>query len=280
MIMGLQDKSFNIPESWNLRPTTPFVYMLPIVAADEFVDGMRNAQIRPIAGIKEVTGPDSLVLTDGTAVSDIDTIVFCTGYKANLSMFDGSPYDPTRHTSARWTNAKGANGRPLPRLYQNIFSVDHPDSLAFTYQVGFQFPVFMVYDLASMALAQVWKGNSPLPPKDEMIRQTDVYHRHLSDLAQSGQGTISPDVVPIPDWYRWVNRTAGTGVYEHLGYGWTGWKFWLADRRFCTLLTWGLYSPHLYRIFEGPKRKAWVGAREAIEKANRERAQLVEPEKK
>ena len=71
-------------------------------------------------------------------------------------------------------------------------------------------PVFQVYDLASMALAQVWKGTSTLPPKEEVVRHTDMHHKWMCELAK--KGTVYPDVVQVPEWYQWVNDTAGTSV--------------------------------------------------------------------
>jgi dimethylaniline monooxygenase (N-oxide forming) len=117
-----------------------------------------------------------------------------------------------------------------------------------------------------MALAQVWKGNSALPSQAEMERAVDKHHAWMCEIAR--QGNVFPGLVPFTEWMPWVDRTAGTGVYEYLGWGWKGWKFWLKDYKFCHLLMTGVYSPHIYRVFDG-RRKKWDGARVEIEKVNR-----------
>lgn len=262
-IVSIQRKCFKIPPEWNFELTTPVLQSLPI-ANEDLVPALHDGKILPVPAIREVLDADTLELDDGTTIQ-ADAIIFCTGYKAHFSTL--GPHDPCLHTTPEWAASKGSNGRPLPRLYQNIFSLDFPDSLAFMKGVGFQMPVFQVYDLASMALAQVWKGTSTLPSREEMSRHTDAHHKWMCELAK--KGTVPPDLVQVPEWYRWVNDAAGTGVNENLGYGAAGWKFWRRERQFCNMLMWGLFSPHIYRLFEG-KRKAWSGARAAIEKVNRE----------
>lgn len=66
---------------------------------------------------------------------------------------------------------------------------------------------------------------------------------------------------------KWANDAAGTGVNEYLGYGLKGWWFWLTNMRLCNVLMGGVYSPHLYRVFEGKRRK-WDGAGAEIERVN------------
>jgi len=84
-----------------------------------------------------------------------------TGYATDYGIVAG--FDPTAQTAADWAAAPGSNGKPLRRLYRNIFSLQHPDSLNFMGAVAFATPAFQLYDLASMAVAQVWKGSSSLP---------------------------------------------------------------------------------------------------------------------
>jgi dimethylaniline monooxygenase (N-oxide forming) len=269
----LQNKCHDIPESWNFSLSKPFSQSLALVN-EEIVPAIHSGKIVPVAGIRAVTDSRTVKLEDGNTISDIDTIIFCTGYKANFSLFADSPYDPTKHTAPEWSTIEGSKNLPLPYLYQNIFSIDFPDSLASTFYCGFQMPVFQIFDLASMALAQVWKGNSSLPPKEEMIREADAYQRWMCERARLG--SLHPDLVRVPDWYRWINDTAGTGLNEHLGYGIEGWKFWAKDRKLSNLLLWGIWSPHIYRLFETSKRKSWSGARDEIESVNRERPQKPE----
>ena len=52
-----------------------------------------------------------------------------------------------------------------------------------------------------------------------------------------------------------------------------GIKFSLLNPKLYLLMAYGVCTPHLYRYFETGKRKAWPGAREAIERVNRESAE-------
>ena len=116
-----------------------------------------------------------------------------------------------------------------------------------------------------MAISQVWRGTTPLPSPQAMEEATDAHHSWVISLAQ--RGSVYPGIVQPGPWMRWVNDAAGTGFSENLGYGIQGWGFWWREREFCRLCLDGIASPHVYRVFEG-KRKRWEGAREAIEKVN------------
>ena len=78
-----------------------------------------------------------------------------------------------------------------------------------------------------MALAQVWKGASRLPSKEEMNRHVSEQHKYIAGLANNGP--VTPGLVKGIDWMEWVNETAGLGIAENLSYGMKGWYFWLTD---------------------------------------------------
>ncbi|KAF9776439.1 hypothetical protein IL306_005374 [Fusarium sp. DS 682] len=219
--------------------------------------------------IVRVAGPKKIELTDGTCL-DVDTIIWCTGYKADFSLLDPS-VDPTRNTTPKWAEAIGSRGKPLPRLYQNVFSLDYPDSLAFMGNLLLATSAFPISDLCTMAIAQIWKGNSALPSIDEMNRATDKQHELVCKLAN--EGSVAPGWLRQADWLSWANKAAGAQVYEHLGWGLKGWKLWWSDRALYKMLMDGVFTPFVWRVFDGEgKRKKWDGAREAIEKVNAELA--------
>lgn len=258
----LQDKAFSVRPEWGFSPAPSLKHSIPVIS-DNLVDALESGAIQSVAGLSKVIGANEVELSDGTRLT-IDSIIFCTGYHPNYSIVEG--FDPTEKTSVNWANAPGSNGKPLPRLYRNIFSLEHPESLAFMGAVAFASPAFQVYDLASMAVAQVWKGTSPLPSRKTMEETVDEHHAWICQLAK--HGPVIPGLVKAGDWMRWANDAAGTGVNELLGYGLKGWSFWLTNRRLCNLLMGGIYSPHIYRVFEGKRRK-WDGATAEIERVNR-----------
>jgi dimethylaniline monooxygenase (N-oxide forming) len=149
----------------------------------------------------------------------------------------------------------------LARLYQNIFPPARADSVAYLNAYAFTTGAFVVADLASLAVAQVWKRNYPLPSIAEMHGAINVHHDWVCSLA--AKDTIYWNIAREGPWMRWVNAAAGTGVNKNLGYGFSGWLFWARNLSFCNMLMGGIDSPHVYRLFDG-RRKRWDGAKEAI----------------
>ncbi|CEJ88489.1 hypothetical protein VHEMI04733 [[Torrubiella] hemipterigena] len=262
MLKKMQGEFFQMKPEWRLSPAPSIVHAIPVVS-DNLVQNFTDGKVTSIPRISKVLGPTTLELEDGSKV-EADSIVWCTGYQSDFRLIDALA-DPTRNTTPRWAAAKGSKGKPLPRLYQNVISEDYPDSLAFMGGVAFLTGVFSLYDLASMAVAQIWKGSSTLPSKQEMNHAIDKHHEHMCTIAE--QGPVIPGWVEGSQWLDWANRMAGTGVAEHLGWGAEGWKFWMNDRELCSLLMDGLLSPHMYRLFDG-KRKKWDGARAEIYRVN------------
>ncbi len=131
-------------------------------------------------------------------------------------------------------------------------------SLAIMGCVAFASGSFPLFDLASMAVAQIWKGNSSLPTQQEMEQAVDRHHAWMCGIAE--EGAALPTYIKQHEWVSWVSSTAGTNTEESLGWGWNGWRFWSSDPAFCRLLLGGVYTPHMFRYFDG-KRKKWDGAR-------------------
>ena len=226
---------------------------------------LENGSIQSVAGIKSIISATEVELDDGKRV-EVDALVWCTGYKSDFSIVDPR-YDPTsRSPPVAWSAACGSNSKQLFRLHHNVFSLEKADSLAFLGNVHFAVGGFLLFDLASQAIAQVWKGASSLPSLDEMKAAVDNHHSWLAEHAQRGFN-VSPGMVDGGPWLKTMNELAGTGVNDYLGYGWKGWLFWLKDRTLCNLLMGGIWSPHIYRLFQG-KRQMWQGTRKAIEKVN------------
>lgn len=262
-VKSLQDKSFKLRPDWGFEPAQ----VTPIVS-DTLVGCLECGLIESVKGLKRILGDTEVELDDGKTV-DVDVLIWCTGYKADFSMLE-SRFDPTTCPSPAWSSASGSNGKRLARLYHNVFSLEKPDSLAFLGNVHFPGPGFQIFDLSSMAIAQVWKGASTLPSRAAMEKAADEHHTWLAEQA-SRRSNVSPGMVDGGAWHRAMDDMAGTGVTQHLGYGWKGWWFWLSNMELCNMLMGGVWSPHIHRYFEG-KRRRWQGARAAIEKVNGSRA--------
>lgn len=262
----LQNKCFTLQPEWRLSPAPSVKHALPIVS-DTLISNFADGHVTSIPGIASILDSHTLQLDDGSKL-EVDSIIWCTGYRSDFSILDASA-DPTRHTAERWTKAAGSRGKPLPRLYQNVLSEDYPESLAFLGHVAYATGAFVLYDLASMAVTQIWKGRSPLPAPSRIKAQIDEHHAWISGIAE--QGPVVPAWVKRGEWLDWVDEVAGTGIREHLGWGSAGWAFWWQDAEMQKMLMDGICSPHAYRLFDGKgKRKAWEGAREEIYRVNEE----------
>lgn len=268
---NISKSAFQFRPEWRLWPAPPVKHCLPVIT-DSLIENLETGAVRPANGIKRVSGPREIELEDGERI-EVDAIIWCTGYQLSFDVLERN-VDPTRDTTPEWAAAKGSKGRPLPRLYKNVFSLDYPDSLAFMGCVTFSNGFFPLSDLASMAVAQVWKGRSKLPSKEEMNRSVDAHHSALCKLARAG--SANPLSTKQGEWFQWVNDMAGTGLNERLGWGIQGWLFWFQERRLYRMLVDGLFTPHIFRLFEG-KRKRWDGALEEIERVNRTALEMRKP---
>lgn len=260
----IQDQSFRIRPEWRLEP----VGKVPVVS-DNLVSYLEEGSISSVPGIRRVLSDSQVELQDGTCV-EVDAIIWCTGYKSDFGMID-SKFDPSCYPR-RWMDAPGSNGKPLFRLYHNIFSVEKPESLAFIGYVHATTGGFPIFDMTSMAIAQVWAKKSKLPARRKMIAAVDKHHKWLAGHARRSPN-VSPGHCDTGVWLRAMDSLAGTGVNEYLGYGWKGWSFWLRERKFCNMMMGGIWSPHIHRVFEG-KRRRWEGAREAIVQVNQRAVEL------
>ncbi|KAJ8108380.1 hypothetical protein OPT61_g8212 [Boeremia exigua] len=258
-VKSLQDKSFKLSPEWGFEPpqATPIV-------SDYLVDYLEAGLIESVKGVKRIVGASQAELDDGKMV-EVDVLIWCTGYKADFSMLEPR-FDPTNRPAPAWSSASGSNGKPLARLYHNVFSLEKPDSLAFLGNVHTTLSGFLLFDLASMGIAQVWKGASTLPPKPEMEAAVDAHHVWLSEQA-SRRSNVSPGMVDGGVWLHTFDDLAGTGVNEYLEFGWKGWWFWLWNMKVCNMLMGGVWSPHVHRFFDG-KRKKWDGAEAAMKEVN------------
>jgi dimethylaniline monooxygenase (N-oxide forming) len=260
----IQDQTWKIKPEWNLSPF-PLPTRGGVTMNEELVPYLHAGKVELLKGLNLADG-STLQFYDGSQVKNVDALIFCTGFRASYSLIDAAS-DPCRNTRKDWKTLKGANGRPLPRLYQGIFSLDYPNSLAILGTSPFTPQACLNYDLSSMAVAQIWKGNSPLPSLEEMNKHVDVQHEAVCKIARTGD-IFNTNLRNNWDWFKWVDQAAGLGVVERIGYGAKGWNFWWSDRQLCRLVLDGLMSPHIMRLFEAGKRKHWDGAKQELEKVN------------
>lgn len=224
-------------------------------------------------GISAITGPKSIRFVDGTEAKDIDVILLCTGLKPDLGSMMPSEFDPYNPNLAPKSFGilplRYTEHRRVARLYQGFISVQSPHQLAFLGACIAKRPNFQLYDLITMALAQVWKGNYHLPSQGEMERNADASLQDLASTLKHGDVKLTGIMGQI-EYDQWLNEVAGTRLYAHLD-NWFSpdcWKLWWNDRKLYKKLVSGIISTHFLRLFESGGRKAWPGARAAIMEAN------------
>lgn len=270
----IRDEFGQADPTWNLYPAPSMKHQVPTIS-DSLVPALRAGTVVSTAAPSRITSEYDVELTNGNIVQ-VDVIIFCTGYNPNFSIL--GRFDPTL------TDDK-MHDYYTPRLYQNIFSLEYPDSLAFVGIALVFIPAFLMTDLSSMALAQMWstKSSSPsLPPPAEMHAWRLQHMKWVNSVRASHHaGKMIKFSLPDGPWLDWVQRTAGTNLQENLGWtSWKAWKFWWNDWRFCNLLSGGVFTPIFYRLFDSDRRKKWDGAREAIEKMNEKIKQDIEIRKR
>lgn len=249
--------------AWKLEPVPSPTHAVPIVS-DTLIDNLRSGVVESVPGIQSFPGGKNVELKDGRTI-EVDIVVCCTGYQNDLSILD-LRHNPSSVSVPAWTAAPGSRGRPLPQLYQNVFSLQHPESLAFLGCAFFATGAFQLADLASMSIAQVWAGKSTLPSPEERQRWVDRQNEWVSELAH--HGTPVPAIVPQIEWLRWVDKTVGAGLFDRLGWGWKGWVFWWTDRKLWRMIMDGVLTSASWRLFDEGKRKPWNGARAEIVRLN------------
>ena len=268
IVQKIQHREFGpFDPQWRLQPTPSLLHQNPTVT-DSLVPALRAGTIVSAHGPKLITENGSVELEDGSEVA-VDSIVCCTGYSLDYSVL--GQYDPTLDASTL-----NGHDRQTPRLYQNVFSIEYPESLCFVGVALSIFPAFLLSDLSSMAIAQLW-SNKPNTPSLPSQREMERWHvEHLawvkSVRALSSESKFVKLTVRSRLWMPWITQMGDCNLDNHLGYfGLDSWKLWWHDRPFYSLLANGIWSPHIYRLFDPTReggRKKWIGARQAIIRVN------------
>lgn len=117
--------------------------------ADAIYPHLESGFAEPVSQVQRITSPHTVELKDGRILTDIDTIIYCTGYDMAV------PFVPAEY------NPYPVIGEP-PVLYRNIFPINKDpairNSLAFLGHGALAFPGFVQHEWISMAISQIWQG--------------------------------------------------------------------------------------------------------------------------
>lgn len=224
-----------------------------IVCNDDLIPLVRDGKVTSCKGIKRIVGPKAVEMDDGSVIDDVDTIITCTGYSDDMAMLSDA---------LTFVDAPG-DAAPLPNLYMGIFPPEHADSVAHLSNVHLNGPQIPGRELAAMAVAQIWAGNSSLPSKPAMDAWVRKHQVWLGKRIARAHGLYRGEVLSA-QWMHFCHDAAGTGLYDHIGWSWKAWKLWWSDPKFYRALAHGTANSHGFRVFETGKRPVWDNARQAV----------------
>lgn len=281
-----------LKKSWGLDPPPSMAVHTPLIA-DAVWPQLQSGFADIVPQVRRIIGPRTAELTNGQILDDIDSIIFATGYEIALpkglfpNPVDGAPLDPY---------ALAPKEDTVPLLYHGVTPIHSNEavrnSLAVIGHGVIPFPGMAQFELASMAIAQIWKGKSALPPfaTQQMWHKKRLEWRAgLRKQYKPLEGsTFYPCLLPYQDHLNWLDQTAGTGLYQNLGgatggwFNWRTWKLWWNDRTLYKAMTTGFFTPVIWRMFETGKRRAldWETGRAMIlsEQAKIKKAQAAKLE--
>ncbi|XP_029284917.1 dimethylaniline monooxygenase [N-oxide-forming] 5-like [Cottoperca gobio] len=218
-----------------LKPTHRLFSQIPVIN-DDLPFKILSGSVIVKPNVKEIRG-STVVYDDGSALENVDTIVFATGYSYDF------PYLPS--------SAMYKSGHRLG-LYKHIFSpnLEHP-TLAV---VGFIHALGAIMPQAEMQarfVARVFKGNKKLPSNQAMIKAIE------NDTKDINKNYNVSKLTPLQvDFVSYMDEMAGEiGVRPSLL-----WLFFTDYPMFKKVL-WGPVTSYQYRLM-GPGK--WEGARRAI----------------
>lgn len=210
---------------------------------------LESGYAEPVPQIRKVVGPRAVELSNGRVLEDIDAIIYCTGYDFAIP-FLSEEFNPYPIPGE------------VPYLYRGIVPLHSDlnirDSLAFLGQTAVPFPGLLQMELQSMAVSQLWRGLSPIPPLDEMKRWHEGWVKWRRGLVakQKIKSSFYTAFVPIGDHLTWVDKTAGSGIFDSFGFFKArAWSFWWSDKELYKLCKNGLFTPVIWRLFDMGKRK-------------------------
>jgi hypothetical protein len=142
------------------RPDHAVLHAHPTVS-DDLLSRLRHGDIHVRPNVDRFEG-GKVFFVDGSA-AEIDTVVYCTGYKVTFPFLDETIV-PTRDNHVE--------------LYRRVVSPDHPG----LYFVGLIQPLGAIMPLAEAQahwVADLVAGAGTLPSYDEMRREIRIYDQRL-----------------------------------------------------------------------------------------------------
>lgn len=232
----------------------------------EFVPALASGRIKGIGEIARIG--DGFVETTSGETYRCDRIITATGGQFDYSAL-ADEASPIAQDHSLFDNATFAEGLKIPRLYQGLFHPRYSATLAFVGPTALlSYAITGNYDVAAMAIAQVFADRYHLPPMQEMEEWCEKMYERNAGYAQ----THRPNKVRVQGWEleQFLCKVTGNRMVEMLGQGEEEPALFRQDKELWDLVMEGRWTPYVYRLFDGRQggRQRWPQAREAILWAN------------
>lgn len=149
-----------------------------------------------VAEIDEfLVGQRGIRFKDGRVETDIDAVVFCTGFLFNYSFLPDLEHEMI-------TVGRGVHG-----LYKHLFSIEHP-TLVFP-GLNMKAIPWPLSEAQAALFSVVWSNNLPLPPREAMKDWSKALYEkcgealHIFDPLEDG--------LYLNELHRWVQKAAHLG---------------------------------------------------------------------
>ncbi|KAJ7318092.1 hypothetical protein DFH08DRAFT_971568 [Mycena albidolilacea] len=164
--------------------------------------------VQIVSGIKQFHASNHTIeLFDGALLTDIDHIIFSTGYQYTF------PFLPQYHNSSIGRNEEGPQDRPQPlvtdgshyrSLYRDFIYIDEP-TLGFM-NMNIMTIAWSFGEYFAVALAKVWSGTAKLPSQHEMRK---AHRRAVAERGGYGKGVLIFSVREYATFFcSWLNTAA------------------------------------------------------------------------
>ncbi|CAG5129459.1 unnamed protein product, partial [Candidula unifasciata] len=155
-------------ETSGVRPNLPPLFA-PISLNDDIPLKLMSGKVRTYGHLTRLDH-NQAHMRDGRVISDVDAIIFCTGYYPDVSFVD--------------LDVLAENGKM--EMYRMMFPLKEKHrTIAFIGQVSGDFPLFPLFDVQAKLATRVMAGKHLLPPLDKMKADMDFWNAHT--FARTGK---------------------------------------------------------------------------------------------
>ncbi|KAJ7929075.1 FAD/NAD(P)-binding domain-containing protein [Mycena leptocephala] len=159
------------------------------------------------SGTFSLFGAAQVDLSDGTFLSDIDHIIFSTGYQYTfpfLPQYHNSSIGPNEEAPEGCTQPVVTDGSHYRSLYRDFIYIEEP-TLGFV-NMNYNTVSWYFGEYFAIALAKIWSSTAMLPNQEEMWKS---YHLAVAARGGYGKGLVFSDFREYITFFSaWLNSAA------------------------------------------------------------------------